>query len=98
MWLQNHAVDPWSEATVRQLNKLIRNLKNSQEVEQQNGDVEVSELDQNDKKETLCQETKPDDVSIFKLRRVQLEKYLKEKPNAKGKEVLKQIQNQKTVF
>ena len=32
-WLQDQVVDPWPEATARQLNKLIRHLKKRQQVE-----------------------------------------------------------------
>ena len=44
----------------------------------------------------ITQDCKPENYSIYQWRRVQVQKYIDEKPNAKGKEVLTWIRAQKT--
>ena len=41
-WLQNHAIDPWPEVTITGLNRLLRRLKSTTNVYQQNEDLESS--------------------------------------------------------
>ena len=33
LWMQKHYTDPWPDASIRQLNKMVRNLRNETKIE-----------------------------------------------------------------
>ena len=78
-WLQSETPNPWPEATVGQLNKLIRRTKQSVAPKQN----------------MPSWDNKVSTVNVFQQRRLQVLKYMDTNPNAKGWEVLEWIRDQK---